>query len=155
MKNSLVLIALCFATSLSAQKLKPAEVPPAVREAFAKAYPTIAKAVWEKEGDAYEVEFKVASREVSVVYSAAGELMETERSVKASEVPAAVLSAIKSAFPGYKLEEFAEITTKGVITYEVELEKGKEEFEAIFDAAGKLIKRESSSEDKKGEKGKD
>ena len=57
MKKITLMMALCLGlTTGYAQKVKAAEVPAAVKDAFAKKYPG-AKAEWEKEDGNYEAEF--------------------------------------------------------------------------------------------------
>jgi len=145
------------AGSLHAQELKADAVPASVKEALTKAYPTARGVRWAKGDDAgYEAEFKADKRKYEVEISAAGEIIEAEEEIRASALPAAVRAAIEAQFAGYRIEEAAKVTSKDVIAYEVELEKGKgkneEEVETSFDANGKLLSQERSTDEAPGEK---
>lgn len=48
----------------------------------------------------------------------------------------------------YELEEVARIDAKGTITYEVDLEKGNESFDLIFDPSGKVLNKILKQEEK-------
>lgn len=132
---------LTFAAALainaaSAQKLSSSKVPAAVRNAFAKAYPGQA-VKWEKEGNKYEAGFKQNGADISVLYTAGGEMTESETDIKANALPAAVISYVKSNRKGKEIKEAAKITTAaGVVTYEAEVD-GKD---LIFDDKGKFLK---------------
>jgi hypothetical protein len=152
-------------TSVYAQKIKEADVPPSVKEEFKKQFPDVKKAEWEKEDANYEAEFKVSrvamdnsnakkeEIEKSVVFSASGELLETEEEIKVSALPTSVSEYVSKNYAGYKLEEAAKITdNKGAVTYEAEIEKGKEELDLLFDATGAFIKKETEKPDEKDKK---
>ncbi len=128
---------------------KKVEVPELVKNAFKAKYPSITKVKWgiEKAGE-YEAEFKINKAEVSVLYDEKGNILETETEIKTSELPTAVLRSIEKDFAGYKIEEAEKNESKGVITYEVEVEKGKLEYELTYDANGKLLKKEEEKEGK-------
>lgn len=143
--------AMLFTTFAFAQKVKEADVPANVKEAFIKKYPG-AKAEWEKEGSGYEAEFKLNKVETSAVFDANGIFKETEQEIKTSELPKSVTEYCTKNFVGYKLDEASKITdAAGKLWYEAELEKGKENIEAIFDDKGNFVKKseESGKEDDK------
>lgn len=115
-----------------AQKVADAKVPAAVKAAFAKNHPGL-KAKWEMEKQNYEAEFTSKGIETSEVYAASGSLMETEVSIKSTELPTAVLAKLK----GMKIAETAKITkADGTVQYEAEV-KGKD---LLFDAKGNPVK---------------
>lgn len=146
MKKSIAFIVVMLpATFTFAQKLKEADVPSAVKEAFVKKYPG-AKAEWEKEGSDYEAEFKLDKVETSAVFAANGTFKEVEQEIKISELPKSVSEYCTKNFVGYKLDEATKITdSTGKVWYEVEMEKGKEEIDAVFDDQGNFIKRSEES----------
>ncbi len=135
-----VMFTLVAALSISitkAQKLSAAQVPAAVKNSFATAYPNQA-VKWEKEKDKYEAGFKKNGTDMSVLYTTAGEATETETNIKPAELPAAVLSYLKTNMPGKRITEAAKITNAaGVVTFEAEV-AGKD---MIFDDKGKFIKK--------------
>ncbi len=134
-------IAICAALQASAQKLEPKAVPVAVQTAFAARFAGVTQVKWEKEDANYEAEFKQGKQELSVKMSEAGAVLEVEREIKVSELPAAVAAAIAKEFAGYKIKEVEVIEANGSTSYEAELSNGKEKFDAVFDVSGKLINK--------------
>ncbi len=138
MKKLTIALSLMLLASISyAQKIKKENVPAAVMTAFQKAYPTVTKVKWDKEGDKYEASFEMKETDYSVVMDASGIIEETEIGIAISELPTSVVDYTKANYTGKKLKEAAKLTdAKGVITYEVEI-KG---MDLIFDNDGKFIK---------------
>jgi uncharacterized protein YxeA len=135
MKRNIALVAI-LATTIStvvfAQKMVSDKVPVAVKQAFEKAYPNAKETKWDKEGYDYEASFEQGKEELSVVFDAKGQVLEVEKEVEFSALPAAVQSALK----GKKVKEAAIITKGGKTMYEAEV-GGKD---LLFDAQGKEIK---------------
>ncbi len=128
----ILMLMTCMAFVSNAQKVNADKVPEAVKTAFTKLHPST-KVSWEMEKSDYEAGFTAAGKETSEVYTAVGVLLETEVSIKSSELPAAVLAKLK----GMKIAEAAKITkANGTVTYEAEV-KGKD---MLFDANGNVIK---------------
>jgi Putative beta-lactamase-inhibitor-like, PepSY-like len=147
MKTHLMLIAFGLSSSLShAQKLKEADVPATVLQAFQKEYPGTKAEKWEKEGVNYEVEFDLNKTETSVVYTATGAFVEKEVEIKASELPKFVLEYFEKNMPGKKIKE-ANITTtaNGILTYEAEVEDTEYRFQ---EAVGLIEQEKGNDEDK-------
>lgn len=134
------------------QKMDEKDIPVNVKNALTKSY-GVKSAKWDKEDENYEANFKAKGKETSVVFDASGAILETEVEIKKSELPASVLATIKTDFADYKIEEVAKIDTKGVTTYEVEVEKGEESFDLIFDTQGKLLKKEKKEDEDGDEEG--
>lgn len=154
MKTIITAAAFVFAiNTLSAQKVKEAEVPKAVTESFTENFPGSKAKEWEKEKDTYEAEFNLNKVETSASFSADGKLMETETEIATSALPKAVTDYVTKNYAGHKLSEASKITdAKGVVTYEAEVKKGKEEMDLIFDSNGAFVKKEV---EEKGTKDKD
>ena len=127
MKNfQLLAFGLLFGLTLQAQDAKQVQVPAAVQSAFSKQFPLDTKAKWEKEKDTYEAEFKRDGKEMSVLFDANGNWLQTETEFKTANLPKAVSEAIQRDYPGYEMEEACIVETNKKETYfEVELEKGK------------------------------
>lgn len=138
MKKLSIALSLVLLASISyAQKIKKENVPAAVMTAFQKAYSTVTKVKWDKEGDKYEASFEMKETDYSVVMDASGIIEETEIGIAISELPTSVVDYTKANYAGKKLKEAAKLTdAKGVITYEVEI-KG---MDLIFDNDGKFMK---------------
>jgi len=141
-----ILIALCFvAAQTFAQKINSKDVPANVKASLEK-YLLVKEAKWEKEGNKYEASFKKGGKETSVVFDGTGTLLETEVEIARQELPLAAQNVLVKEYAGFKVEETAKITAKGIVSYEAEVEKGEQSFELIFDSTGKLLKREVEKE---------
>ena len=151
MKTIFTAAALVFAiNTLSAQKVKEAEVPKAVTESFAKNFPGTKAKEWEKEKDNYEAEFDLKKVETSATFSADGKLMETETEIATNALPKAFTNYVTKNYAGHKLSEASKIVdAAGTITYEAEVKKGKEEMDLMFDSNGTFIKTEVEAKDTK------
>ena len=153
MKTIITTAALVLAMSagFAQGKVKEADVPKAVTDAFKAKFPGAKVEKWEKEKDGnYEAEFKVSGVENSANYSADGKLIETEVEMKVADLPKAASDYVTKNYAGYKISEAAKITdAAGKIAYEAEVEKGKEEMDLIFDSNGAFIKKivENDTED--------
>lgn len=86
--------------------------------------------------------FEQKGTKIAVVLDGTGSLLETEREVKKSELPCAIFDVLKRNYADFELEEAARIETKGVITHETKVERGKMSLKLIFEAKGKLNKKE-------------
>lgn len=123
------------------------DAPQKVKSAFAQKFPDAQKVKWEmEEENEWEAEFKLNGEEYSASFATDGTWKETESEIEASALPSAVTNTLKKEFGEYKIEE-AELseTPKGKF-YEVELEKGETDIEAVISANGKLIKKEIEKE---------
>jgi hypothetical protein len=123
-----------------AQKMNSKDVPVNIKSSLEKNY-ALKDADWDKEGANYEASFEQKGTEISVVFDGLGAVVESEHEIKKSELPAAILDVLKKDYADFELEEAARIETKGVITYEAEVEKGKMLLELVFDVTGKLIEK--------------
>jgi hypothetical protein len=151
MKTIFTAAALVFAiNTLSAQKVKEAEVPKAVTESFAKNFPGTKAKEWEKEKDTYEAEFNLNKTETSASFKADGTLLETETEIATNALPKAIADYLTKNYVGYKFSEASKIVDAvGTISYEAEIKKDKEEMDLLFDANGAFIKKEVEEKDSK------
>jgi len=147
MRKSILLLAATMICSLvSAQKLKEAQVPQVVRDAFKSSYKNIKKVTWEKEGGNYEAEFENGGKENAVVFNTAGSVLETEVGIKPEELPAAAKEYISKNYKTKKIKEATTITdAQGNLNYEAEVD-GKD---LIFDSSGNYLKTETEMGDDK------
>lgn len=148
MKKSGIAVAVLLTAAF---QVNAQDVPQKVKEEFGKKFPNAQKVKWDKENDTeWEAEFKMNGKEYSANFTNDGTWKETEQEIKVSELPDAVKKTLEKEFAGYKIEE-AEIseTPQGTF-YEVEVEKGKQEFEVLLSKDGKVLKKEEEKEtDKK------
>jgi len=140
--KALIIVSALFlvAVGSKAQKLKESDVPSAIKSEFGKKYPDAAKVTWEKEKGNYEANWGGKSGEDnSVQYSPSAKFLEYAKAVQTSELPASVVSYVKTHYKGQAIKEAAKVTdAKGTMTYEAEI-KGKE---LIFDEKGNFVKEE-------------
>jgi hypothetical protein len=144
MKNTMIILALSLGIgSAYSQKIKEADVPTAVKDAFKKKWPDAKVEKWEKEGDWFEAEYEMGKTEGSVALDASGNIMEIEKEIKVSELPKSVSDYVSKNMPGKKIKEASHITdAKGVVTYEAEVDN----VDYIFDADGKMLRKEEDKE---------
>lgn len=144
MKSTFVIVSaviLLTSCSSSAQKKeaksKSSDIPSVVSDCFKKHFPNASNPDWEKEGTAFEAEFKNGDTETSIVIDINGEILETETEIETTDLPKAALSYIETNCKGRKIKEAAKImTANGTINYEAEV--NNKDF--IFDANGLFIK---------------
>jgi len=140
MKTSFVVLLLFLAIlQVQAQKLKSENVPASIRDALSKNY-AVTNADWEMVGSGFEASFEQKGKEMSVVFDKQGNVLEAETEINKNELPQAVMDILKKEFAGFNIKEAERIESTGIITYEVEVKKGKESFELIFDDQ-KIIKK--------------
>ncbi len=142
-----LLTALLLCIPAFAQKVDPKAVPAPVMNKFNIFFPKMKKVKWEKEGDCYEANFKDAKKaQTSVLLTAEGNIKEVETCIKQSALPKKINDTIPKLFAGYKFEEACRIDASGLITYEVEMEKGKETIEVIFSEAAAVMSKKVEME---------
>ena len=142
--KKLILIAssLCLINAAKAQNLKEAQVPELVKQSFSKVYPNIKVDAWEKEAANYEAEFHLNNVESSALFSEHGNFIELEQEIVLTDLPKAAIDYCHLNYKKYKLNEAAIITdVYKKASYEIELKKGKEKFDLLFDEKGNFIKK--------------
>ena len=86
---------------LSAQKLKPAEVPADVVQTLDEQYSYVKVTGWMKEGQTYIASIKDGATNGKVYISSAGEWIRTLFTVPVNELPSTVTEYVKENFPEY------------------------------------------------------
>lgn len=146
-----VLTATITSYGVVAQKLADDKVPAAVTAAFKAKFPTVSKASWEMESKTeFEVNFKLKGNEVSASFDDTGKWLETESEMKVSALSGAIQQTLKNEFAGFSVSEASKIeNADGKTTYEAEIKKGKEAFDILLSADGKVIKKPGSTKAKR------
>ena len=113
----------------------PAKItlPPAIDAAFKKAYPNATvKHVSKEAGEGsekgktvYEVESIDAGLPRDLIYRADGTVVEYEERVAEANVPAAVITAIKTKYPKATLGKCEKLFKDGTMSYEIALKGAK------------------------------
>ena len=145
MKKFIFLVAvLCLSAnvSISAQKLTSAKVPELVKKALQAKSPHAENAQWEMEDGNYEVNYKAKGESISMQFSPAGKWLETETKLVGT-LPTPVTLTINKDYKGFKMgaPEKIETSDRGTL-YEIVLKKGKESWEVLFNADGKVLKKD-------------
>lgn len=150
MKTTILLCSLTLGVNvLSAQKLKSADVPQPVIEAFNSNFNGSVAKSWEKEKGMYEAEFVVNKIEHSATFSPEGALMETEAAITLAELPASVNVYVQKNHPGYNISEASRIVApSGAYTFEAEIRNGKKQMELLFDSNGNFLSAGSALSEK-------
>jgi uncharacterized cupredoxin-like copper-binding protein len=156
MKKTILLAVLAvFMLNVNSQEKKETKkaekqvtVPAAVKKAFAVKFPTAAKVEWgiEKPGQ-YEAEFNQNKTGMSALFDTKGTLLETESKISVTELPQSIKSVLAKDYATYKTKVIEKNVVKGVVKYEVVVEKAKKSIELVFDANGKLLKKEADEKD--------
>jgi hypothetical protein len=138
------------ATAAYAQKITADKVPASVQTSFKKQFAQANKVEWEMEEADYEVGFKNSGTEFSAKYNKEGNWLSTEQEIKKTELPANVKQAVEKDFPKAELDEVEKVTYPNNKTdYEMEVELGKQKFEVLYSAEGKLLKKEEMKKEGK------
>jgi hypothetical protein len=128
-------------------------VPQPVNKAFSEKYPAATSVKWaSEEANEWEAEFKMNGMEMSASFDNSGKWLESEKEIAVKELPAAVSCSIAKEFAGYKIDEISVIESPDLNGFEVGLRKGEAVLEAVFDNAGKVIKKTDVSKEEKDEK---
>ncbi|MCB0429304.1 MAG: PepSY-like domain-containing protein [Flavobacteriales bacterium] len=154
MKQVSILLIVVFSLSCSkAQKLKTADVPTAVQSSFKDHYPLAESVKWEKEDGNFEAEFDLNKVESSALFDERGTFLQEETEIEKSMLPSGVTNYCAQQFSGYKLTEASKIRdASGTVSFEAEMSKGKERFDAMFDASGNFVeKKVQPSDDEESE----
>lgn len=101
---------------LSAQKLKPSEVPSNVVETLEEQYSYVKVTGWAKEGQTYVASIKDGSTNGKVYLNGAGEWIRTLFTVPVNELPSTITEYVKGNYPEYlisvsALEEKEDVST--------------------------------------------
>lgn len=126
-----------------AQDIPQSQVPSVVLNAFKKEFPKASDMEWELKGDVYEVEFEIGFTDHELTLDNTGKILKHKQDIKQSDLPQAVSSAIAKDFAGFRLSDISKTTTEGSTTFKLDLKKGTEEWEIVFDEAGKILSKKA------------
>jgi Protein of unknown function (DUF2874). len=135
MKKILIPIAFFIVYNVNAQQ--KSKVPEAAKTSFSKLFSKAEKVKWGKEGNDFEVDFRMNSKKMSAVFDATGNCKETEEAVDINQIPAKSITYFKEHYKSATIKETAKIVKADQsILYEIGI-KGKD---ILFDAEGNFMK---------------
>jgi Putative beta-lactamase-inhibitor-like, PepSY-like len=136
---SLLLLYVCMAAATYAQKVN---VPEAVTKAFNTKFPGAAELKWEKENSKeLEANFKLNNATVSANFGLDGSWKETETTINANELPAAVTKAVNTKYSGAVIFLAEKIEKpEGKIFYEVNIKVNSKKKELELTPDGSFVK---------------
>lgn len=135
----IIALFLVATTVVMAQDINSSEVPEAVTKAFNEEHPDAGDIEWERSMENYKVEFDIGRMEHEIWYSASGTVLQKEIEITEADLPQAIRDIINEKYPGYAVDDVEMKWQDNTTTYQVELEKGKEEWDIIFDSNGKIL----------------
>lgn len=140
---------LTFPPGLAAKDISKKQVPQPVLDAFQKAYPNAKDLEYEEEQrdgkTYYEIEYWENKKQYDALYTPDGVLIEKEEEIALSEVPEAVVQAVKKEYPSGKLKKKAEkvMDAQGNLAgYEIEVKERGKEWDVYTDVNGKILRKE-------------
>ena len=133
---SAVILFLCISC------MSQVKVPDAVKSAFTIKFPGATELKWEKENKTeLEANFKMNNTDVSANFKLDGSWVETETTIPASKLPAAVTNVVNTKYPGAVYGRTEKIEKPGgKILYEVNIKVNGKKKELEMDAEGNMVK---------------
>lgn len=131
---TVLVISLSF-TGTNSQQITKTAIPVAVKSSFAKMFPGVNEAKWDKEKNLYKASYTHGQHKGSVLFDSTGKWLEREISIAIQGLPQKALAYMKGHFKGQTLKEASKITkANGEILYEAEIKDKKIFFscEGIF-----------------------
>ncbi len=131
------------------------DLPAAVKKAIKKKFPKaeIEKASKEVEDGktTYEVLLEIEDKPVDVAFKTDGTILEIEKEISFTQLPAKVKQAFKAKYPGAKVEKVEEVTRgeDGPAVYEIAIKT-----EVVLSANGKVVNAKEDDDEKPSAKAK-
>lgn len=127
-------------------------VPDIVKSSFAKKYQDATDIEWEQdddeEGDNWEVEYEIKSKEYSSLFDKNGKWIQTETEINISDLPSNAKATITKKFKNFKIIEVESLEDTSGNFYVIKIKNGKKEMEVTTNLKGEFIRQELEKEDK-------
>jgi hypothetical protein len=118
-------------------------LPPAVLEAFHKAYPKAVIRGTDKETEKgvtyYEIESIDGKMNRDLLYTADGKIAEIEEALAPGALPAAVLQTLAKVYPGFKVLKAEDLLKEGKTFFELQIQVKDKKIGVTIDPSGKII----------------
>lgn len=138
MKN-LKIIALAFlpiAFGSCASTIDQQEIPSVVINAVTTKYPDAKDLDWEVKNGIYEAEFDLGKDDYEVWVNAEGTILKVEQDITNAQIPAAVLTKVKSDYKEFKVDDAKHIEIGKAVYYEIELDGTLGDQTVVYSASG-------------------
>jgi hypothetical protein len=111
MKNIIAVLAISLSfTSAYAQQVKEIQAPLAVKSSFAKMFPGVKQAKWDKEGNLYKASYTNGHHKSSVLFDSTGKWIERETAIPVSQLSQKIKRYMQIHYKDEKLLGAAKIT---------------------------------------------
>ena len=119
------------------------KLPEEVQNSFKKMFPDEQIKEWKlkKKKMLYEIEFLKGAEKYEAYFSQDGKWIRTEREIKKTDLPEAVLEGLKkSDFSDWQIDEVEEhLLPENKLVYEIEVEHEEQEYDLYFESDGTLL----------------
>lgn len=112
------------------------EIPSVVINAVMTKYPDAKELDWEVKNGVYEAEFDLGKDDFEVWVNTEGTILKIEQEIKNTQVPAAILSKLKSDYKDFKLDDAKRIEIGKAVYYEIELDGTFGDQTVVYSASG-------------------
>ena len=111
----------------------------ALLQKFQRDFPNARSVEWETNGEIYEVEFDIRSREFEAYYDKDGNLLMYKQEIHARELPAVVKNAAEARLPGYRFDDIEKVRKGTQTTFVIEMERGDIEYKLVVSNDGQIL----------------
>lgn len=132
----MVLAFLPIAFGACASTIDQQEIPSVVINAVMTKYPDARDLDWEVKNGIYEVEFDLGKDDYEVWINAEGTILKIEQEIANAQIPAAVLSKVKSDYKEFKVDDAKRIEIGKAVYYEIELDGTFGDQTVVYSASG-------------------
>lgn len=125
-------------------KIKEKDLPPAVTKAFHSEYPNAKVLATAKEIEKGVTYFEIESKDGKVrrdlLFTKDGKTKEIEERLTAETIPGFVKKSIEAKYKNHEFISGEKNVSNSVITYEIMIKSGKQKYEVVCNANGKIEK---------------
>lgn len=132
----IVLAFLPIAFGACAGTVNQQEIPSVVINAVMTKYPDARDLDWEVKNGIYEAEFDLGKDDYEVWINAEGTILKIEHEINHTQVPAAILSKLKSDYKDFKPDDAKRIEIGKAVYYEIELDGTLGDQKVVYTASG-------------------
>jgi hypothetical protein len=140
MKNIITLSALLFiGTYAFAQFFNSSHVPQIIKENFKEHFPHTRKLVWKKEEGGYRAAFDLHHKRMYVLYEQDGTEVGQAMEIHKAKLPHNIRKTLRKNYNTFQLVGAAKIQSGKEKGFEMEVVKGKEAYDLVFNENGWLV----------------